>query len=445
MEDFSMTPPEGLWEAVEAKVQRPRAGFPWRWALAGVAAVAAAAVLILPFGNRTGLPGAPVSQVVESADSTLAAPADSVSVQPLQDVAPGGDDVLREEVSRPAKNPAAASVKALVADNSAIAPETDGAPSAEVRPSADSVPSADAVPSADSVPSADAVPSADSVPSADNTAAPHRNGRPDEEQKAPAVRDTAPESPSAQPENKPVSREPAGRVELVRQRGDHRVRLAFLGSGNPGGSTSGTVTEYGFSSGIRMSSSPVHTGNTSLPALLSRNKSTTTNTRHELSLRAGLMVSVPLSRRWSIESGLLLTALHTSIDSQTGTAESATEKDFYYVGIPLQAVYTPWRGKHFSCYLSAGPMVEWDFFSKWTSTSSIGGTNSSLSKNSEVPGDVVFSLGAAAGFQWHPYSTGAFFIQPGVSWHIPGVNVPENYYKNHPVAFTLSGGYRFIF
>ena len=421
MEDFSMTPPEGLWEAVEAKVQRPRAGFPWRWALAGVAAVAAAAVLILPFGNRTGLPGAPVSQIVESADSALAAPADSVSVQQLQDAAPGGDDVLREDVCRPAKNPAAASVKALVADNSAIVPETDGAPSAEVRPSADS------------------------VPSADNTAAPHRNGRPDEEQKAPAVRDTAPESPSAQPENKPASREPAGRVELVRQRGDHRVRLAFLGSGNPGGSTSGTVTEYGFSSGIRMSSSPVHTGNTSLPALLSRNKSTTTNTRHELSLRAGLMVSVPLSRRWSIESGLLLTALHTSIDSQTGTAESATEKDFYYVGIPLQAVYTPWRGKHFSCYLSAGPMVEWDFFSKWTSTSSIGGTNSSLSKNSEVPGDVVFSLGAAAGFQWHPYSTGAFFIQPGVSWHIPGVNVPENYYKNHPVAFTLSGGYRFIF
>ena len=421
MEDFSMTPPEGLWEAVEAKVQRPRAGFPWRWALAGVAAVAAAAVLILPFGNRTGLPGAPVSQVVESADSTLAAPADSVSVQPLQDVAPGGDDVLREEISRPAKNPAAASVKALVADNSAIVPETDGAPSAEVRPSADS------------------------VTSVDNTAAPDRNGRPDEEQKAPAVKDTAPESPSAQPENKPASREPAGRVELVRQREDHRVRLAFLGSGNPGGSTSGTVTEYGFSSGIRMSSSPVHTGNTSLPALLSRNKSTTTNTRHELSLRAGLMVSVPLSRRWSIESGLLLTALHTSIDSQTGSAESATEKDFYYVGIPLQAVYTPWRGKHFSCYLSAGPMVEWDFFSKWTSTSSIGGTNSSLSKNSEVPGDVVFSLGAAAGFQWHPYSTGAFFIQPGVSWHIPGVNVPENYYKNHPVAFTLSGGYRFIF
>lgn len=427
MEDFSMTPPEGLWEAVEAKVQRPRAGFPWRWALAGVAAVAAAAVLILPFGGRTALPGAPVSQVVESADSTLAAPADSVSVQPLQDAAPGGDDVLREEVSRPAKNPAAASVKALVADNSAIVPETDGAPSAEVRPSADSVPSADA------------------VPSADDTAAPHRNGRPDEEQKAPAVKDTVPESPSVQPENKPASREPAGRVELVRQRGDHRVRLAFLGSGNPGGSTSGTVTEYGFSSGIRMSSSPVHTGNTSLPALLSRNKSTTTNTRHELSLRAGLMVSVPLSCRWSIESGLLLTALHTSIDSQTGTAESATEKDFYYVGIPLQAVYTPWRGKHFSCYLSAGPMVEWDFFSKWTSTSSIGGTNSSLSKNSEVPGDVVFSLGAAAGIQWHPYSTGAFFIQPGVSWHIPGVNVPENYYKNHPVAFTLSGGYRFIF
>ena len=433
MEDFSMTPPEGLWEAVEAKVQRPRTGFPWWWALAGVAAVAAAAVLILPFGGRTGLPGAPVSQVVESADSTLAAPSDTVSVQPLQDAAPGGDDVLREEVRKPAKNPAAASVKALVADNSAIVPETDGAPSAEVRPSADSVPSADAVIVADS------------VPSADKTAAPDRKRRPDEEQKAPAVKDTAPESPSAQPENKPASRGPAGTVELVRQREDHRVRLAFLGSGNPGGSTSGTVTEYGFSSGIRMSSSPVHTGNTSLPALLSRNKSTTTNTRHELSLRAGLMVSVPLSSHWSIESGLMLTGLHTSIDSQTGSAGSATEKDFYYVGIPLQAVYTPWRGKHFSCYLSAGPMVEWDFFSKWTSTSSIGGKNSSTVKNSETPGDVVFSLGAAAGFQWHPYSSGAFFIQPGVSWHIPGVNVPENYYKNHPVAFTLSGGYRFIF
>ena len=72
MEGYEQTPPEGLWEAVEAGLPgRRAAAFPWMWALAGVAAVALTVVLLWRPEQQTVSPHALAetdNQLTESVD-----------------------------------------------------------------------------------------------------------------------------------------------------------------------------------------------------------------------------------------------------------------------------------------------------------------------------------------------------------------------------------------
>ena len=182
-----------------------------------------------------------------------------------------------------------------------------------------------------------------------------------------------------------------------------------------------------------------------MAALLSRNKTTTTSANHKMTFRAGLMVNVPLSRHFSLESGLLYNILSADITSVSGGIEALNKKRIHYIGIPLQAVYTPLSTRHFSCYLSAGPMAEFSFRTDWKTVGTIDGVGTGSGSGRIGKNDWLWSLGANAGVQWHPYSKGAFFLQPGVSWHFPKEGAQESYYTVHPLAFTLSAGYRIFF
>ena len=65
LSEYGQTPPEGLWEAVDAKVRKPSASFPWWWALAGAAAAVAAVLLVVrPEGVTT--PSASVKDTAEA-------------------------------------------------------------------------------------------------------------------------------------------------------------------------------------------------------------------------------------------------------------------------------------------------------------------------------------------------------------------------------------------
>jgi hypothetical protein len=182
-----------------------------------------------------------------------------------------------------------------------------------------------------------------------------------------------------------------------------------------------------------------------MAALLSRNKTTTTTSNHKMTFRAGVMLNVPLSRHFSVETGLLYTILSSDITSVTGNIETLSQRSIYYLGVPVQAVWTPFSTRHFSCYLSAGPMVEFSFRTDWKTYGTIGGMGAGNEVGHSGQNDWLWSLGANAGVQWHPYSKGAFFLQPGLSWHIPKSGVQESFYTAQPLAFVLSAGYRIIF
>ena len=127
MEGFEQTPPDGLWEAVEAGLPgRKAAAFPWMWALAGVAAALLAVVLlwrpdgaIMPgreaavlTSAETDVDGAtsvsPAEVAVEAADSSAETDVEVVtSVSPAEVAAEEADSSAETDVEiAPSVSPA---------------------------------------------------------------------------------------------------------------------------------------------------------------------------------------------------------------------------------------------------------------------------------------------------------------------------------------------------
>ena len=437
MADYSQTPPEGLWEAVEPKVQRKAApaAFPWWWALAGAAAAVVAVLLLwpptmtAPTVRQDLAEAAPKTDTLDDAAPVLpgiAQDGGSMEAVEQQDAVPADDaakvSVPSGDSSKAGRRQVApvvvekAPVHQLIAetqrDATEKAAETDNVTATDKASDTKKVSETDKF--------ADTKKASDTDKSADTDKARDSN-----------------EIPENLDHHSPY--EPPLLAQATPARA---VSLSFVGAGIPGGPASSTITEYGMSAAARADGTR---SVNPMAALLSRNKTTTTTSNHKMTFRAGLMLNVPLSRHFSVETGLLYTILSSDITSVTGNIETLSQRSIYYMGVPVQAVWTPFSTRHFSCYLSAGPMVEFSFRTDWKTYGTIGGMGAGNEVGHSGQNDWLWSLGANAGVQWHPYSKGAFFLQPGVSWHIPKSGVQESFYTAQPLAFVLSAGYRIIF
>ena len=427
MADYSQTPPEGLWEAIDGKIRKPAAPvFPWWWALAGAAAAVAAVLLLWPGSLEPGSPRlAEVAAVTDTlgvgtedalSDSLGAAvPVDKLA--PVEHVAPSAVKTLT--AARQNAAPEAAGKRESVPVEAEVAPvETDGVPvvteKALERPLV-------------------AEAKDDSGNPAQKEPAQKEHTQEEHTQEEPA--------PKQVPET-PERHYPADQPRLAQVSKARTASVSFVGAGVPGGPASSTFTEYAMSAASRADGSRAASP---MAALLSRNRTTTTIANHKMTFRAGFMVNVPLSRHFSVESGLLYTILSADITSVSGGIEALNKQRIHYLGIPLHAVYTPLSTRHFSCYISAGPMAEFSFRTDWKTAGSIDGVGTGSASGRLGKNDWLWSLEANAGVQWHPYSKGAFFLQPGISWHFPKEGAQESFYTVHPLAFTLSAGYRIFF
>lgn len=406
MEGYSQTPPEGLWESVQAGLEgRRTAAFPWWWMLAGAAAAVVAALLLLvrPSGNP-GPVNPSLTAETDQVDSVeIVAPAvpaepdptmpDDRQIQLIQDI-PGKSAFARKAIA-----------KVQPVDESPVAPAAEELNEEPESPIVE-----------------------DDFPP--DIVVPDEAEQQQEEESKPSVHPV------------PLRQYPAER-RLLASADAGRVKLSLFASGAPGGNVSNTITEYGMGSAMRMGFSS-KTSPRSLTSVLSQNRSTVTESNYSLMYRFGVLANIPVSNRWSIDTGLQLSHLAGTVKSTSGTITTELRSDLYYVGIPLHAVFTPWEGRHLGIYFSAGPMAEYGVRLKGT-TKEIIGTIVKSTPTITHPGDLIWSLGADAGVQWRVGGLGALFLQPGVSWHIPAANSPESYYTEHPVAFNLAAGFRILF
>ena len=409
MEEYTQAPPEGLWETVEAGLPAKTAGFPWMWALAGAAAAVLAVVLL--------------QKPADAPTANLRAEADPVEILPDAPLGQNDSDssVILSDATVILSESEGSEIRSLTAfaRNDKKAPAQNVAP--EILPDA---------PLGQNDSDADATVTPDENPVAEDDSA----VKPDES----PVAETDPVEilPDA-----PIGRSDS-EVNIVRKKTTRPTLTASLIAGTIPGSAADSYTSFGVAHASAPGAASIKTGPV---AVLSRNRPTTNEVRHSVAMRVGAMFNLSFSEHWGVETGLQLSNLQTQTKSVTGDMTYVTDKTISYVGVPLLAVYTPFRVGNFAFYASAGPMFEYGFHSFGKEESYIGKERLTQDKIEGRESDAILSLGLNMGAQWMFWDLGGLFFQPGLSWHIVGEGNTESFYTAHPLSFAFAAGFRFNF
>lgn len=425
MSDYSETPPKGLWEGIEGAMapKTGAAGGFWAWltgrpgmwpvwATAGVAAAAAAVLLLRTPAQPEIIP--PVNNpdvIAEVTDSTVSGPATLAQTDIPEDITEEAPSVTKGSATvKPSKtrHPVTSSAESAQPDTKSVTPVADSVMPGEA-------------------------------------GHPTKDVNPGEEEKSPsqdAVQETKEQKEDSQPVWTP---DPFASTRVPLSKSVKRSRpllaAALVGGSAPGGGSTSTTNTYGLPAGrFADAANPTM-------AMIGRTKLVQTEVSHRQDYQFGLLLNYSFSEHWGVESGVQVTGL-TSVSTSSSEKSNITttqKETFTYLGVPLRVVYTPFNFKSFALYLSAGPTAEYGLASRWESFDIYEEKQINPKSGSSRPGDWVWSASLNAGAQWQPWQYGAFFIQPGVVGRLVNEDSPESYYTTHPVSFQLSAGYKITF
>lgn len=177
--------------------------------------------------------------------------------------------------------------------------------------------------------------------------------------------------------------------------------------------------------------------------VLTQGSEVKTKKRYDLPLRAGIRISLPLSNRLSIESGLTYTRLSSSAESGSNDDYYSTDQTLHYVGIPLKLRCQIWENKRLSIYASGGGMVEKCVHGNSHTDFVIGGVKYSETEQSISEKPLQFSASLSAGIEAQLTSNIKLFAEPGLNCYIDNQSKVDNSYKDKPINLDLSVGVRF--
>lgn len=183
---------------------------------------------------------------------------------------------------------------------------------------------------------------------------------------------------------------------------------------------------------------------------------------HSLPLRIAATVSYAVTDRFSVESGLTFTSLHSDVyysysydiagNNNTNASSWKGDRNLFYLGIPVNARYTFASGSSFDFYGSGGFAVEKCVAGK-TEIYCIekdfkdADTRSFTSRVDPLQ----WSVRASLGIQWRIVPQFGIYFEPGISYffnnHSDSRNRPlpiSTYYTEHPFNYSFSVGVRLM-
>lgn len=180
--------------------------------------------------------------------------------------------------------------------------------------------------------------------------------------------------------------------------------------------------------------------------LLGQNFNRDVNTRvsHRTPFRVGLNVSVPLTARWSLATGLTYTRLATDIESGSDAAYYRTEQRLHYVGVPLQANYTVFASRPFNAYVTAGAQLEKCVKGEQNTTYYVDEAYKSSTDATHRLGNGLWQLSfqASAGLQFNLTRRVGLYFEPGVTYYVPDGSSLPSIRHDKPWQFNMQGGLR---
>ena len=155
--------------------------------------------------------------------------------------------------------------------------------------------------------------------------------------------------------------------------------------------------------------------------------------KHRLPLRFGLSVHYQLNGRLSLLSGISYTYLYSECSIPLYNNMSYHQK-LHYLGIPIGMAWQLWSSGHFRLYLSGNAMLEKCINASFDDKSSDG-------VDIEKPWQWSVNVAAGAEYSFTPQL--GVYLEPSLGYYFNDGSSLEHYYKEHPLAPSISFGLRF--
>lgn len=231
-----------------------------------------------------------------------------------------------------------------------------------------------------------------------------------------------------------MRRSAATEEQLSRRAGNGGSRWQF------GVGTSGNMTRYSSTNGIMpVRYSDVAMAQGSSNAYFSAEplqRDCKETTKHNMPVSFGATVSYDLNDRLALTSGLVYTLATSSFEHGTSSNASKDEQTLHYVGIPLTASYTIWGNSWLKTYVNAGGQADFNVSAKVETE----GHTADIDKDR-----AQLSVGAAAGVQLNVIKQMGVYVEPGMRYYFDNGSNVQTVFKEHPCNFSLQMGLRWNF
>lgn len=155
--------------------------------------------------------------------------------------------------------------------------------------------------------------------------------------------------------------------------------------------------------------------------------------KHDHPIAVGLSLSYPLSNRISVTSGAVVTWLHSEFENIIRDQTITRNQQLVYFGIPLSMNYRFWQYKGLKLYALAGGQADWNV-SVDTNTD---GVKQEINKDR-----MQWSVHAGAGIEFCPIPQLGLYVEPGVKYYFDNGSNILNYFKDKPLNYNVQFGLR---
>ena len=170
-----------------------------------------------------------------------------------------------------------------------------------------------------------------------------------------------------------------------------------------------------------------------------------TDAKHYRPVTFSVLAKWQFTETLGLESGLSWTMLSSRFTTSSATSQIADQQTLQYIGIPLNMTFSFLDTRLFTIYAAMGGMVEKcvDGRVKHSEYVSDKQLLSYVDKVSVTP--LQWSVSGGAGIQANFSDNLAFFAEPGLSYHFRNDSQVGTIYREHPLDFRFSFGFRVTF
>ena len=163
--------------------------------------------------------------------------------------------------------------------------------------------------------------------------------------------------------------------------------------------------------------------------------------QHDRPITFGISLSKPLSKKWSLETGLQYSILKSRSVMGSGEYYIGKKQNIHYLGVPFRVSYHIADYRQLSAYSSAGLQLNIPVYGKVNSKYIVGNIPACTDSWHITP-PLQWSTNFSLGLQYKFLPKWTLYMEPTLYWHIPNGSSTHTIWTEHPVMFSVPFGIR---